>query len=69
MTGSRPALFSGVPGGWLDVLEFMCFFRGISFCSNAGAPALCGFAPGDKRLDSPPRCVTQAILQGDYKIR
>ncbi len=51
------------------MLEFVCFFRGISFCSNAGSPALCGFAPGEKRHDSPLRCVTQTILQGDYKIR
>ncbi len=28
------------------MLEFVCFFRGISFCQNAGAPAACGFAPG-----------------------
>jgi hypothetical protein len=31
------------------VLEFPCFFRGISFCSNAGAPDAGHFAPGKKR--------------------
>ncbi len=51
------------------MLEFMRFFRGISFCLDAGALALCGFAPEEKRLDSPLRCVSQMILQGDYKIR
>jgi hypothetical protein len=34
------------PGGWLEVLEFPCFFRGISFCQNAGAANECCFAPG-----------------------
>jgi len=27
-------------------LEFVCFFGGISFCQNAGAPAARRFAPG-----------------------
>jgi hypothetical protein len=30
----------------LEVLEFVCFFRGISFCANAGALAARRFAPG-----------------------
>src|SRR5713101_7987232 len=40
------ALFRDLPGGCLEVLEFVCFFRGISFCQNAGAPAARRFAPG-----------------------
>src|SRR5229473_802544 len=32
-----PGTSLGLPGGWLEVLEFVCFFRGISFCLNAGA--------------------------------
>ena len=37
--GNRPlpGTSSRLPGGWLEVLEFVCFFRGISFCQNAGA--------------------------------
>jgi hypothetical protein len=39
--------FAGVSEGWLEMLEFVCFFRGISFCQNAGAPAARRFAPGE----------------------
>src|SRR5258708_17936738 len=38
--------FPGLPEGWLQVLEFTCFFRGVSFCLNAGAPDAHCFAPG-----------------------
>jgi len=44
--GRSELLFRDPPGGWLEVLEFVCFFRGISFCQNAGAPAARRFAPG-----------------------
>src|SRR6266849_420588 len=38
--------FFGLPGGWLEVLEFPCFFRGISFCSDPGPADASRFAPG-----------------------
>src|SRR6266853_1040470 len=33
-----------LPG--VQALEFPCFFKGISFCQNAGALDACRFAPG-----------------------
>src|SRR5260370_8425556 len=32
--------------GNVGTVEFVCFFGGISFCQNAGAPAARRFAPG-----------------------
>src|SRR5882672_4520784 len=47
VSGPRPELlFRHLPGGWLEVLEFVYFFGGISFCSNANARAARRFAPG-----------------------
>ena len=44
--GPLSGTFSGRPGGWLEVLEFPCFFRGISFCSDPGPADASRFAPG-----------------------
>jgi hypothetical protein len=43
---ASPGTFFGRPGGWLEVLEFSCFFRGISFCSDPGPADASRFAPG-----------------------
>jgi hypothetical protein len=50
--GPLPAFFRPSRGGRLEVLEFPCFFRGISFCQNAGGAGRKPFRPGVKR-----RCI------------
>src|SRR5260221_12381836 len=53
--GPLPAFFRPSRGGRLEVLEFPCFFRGISFCQNAGGAGRKPFRPGVKRPMYPHR--------------
>jgi hypothetical protein len=58
-------LRSPLSGRRLEVLEFVCFFRGISFCQNGGAADAGRFAPGEE----PRRIPTENPLRAKGRNR